>query len=100
MLPLTLVCLLAAADPADPTARGQAFVAALGRGDFAAAAADFDAAMQKVLPADKLKAMGVKVVENVDKTGFVKDAKPIQDQLAKELGPHAVKILLLIRETK
>src|SRR6267142_5872750 len=38
--------------------------------------------------AEKLKKMGVKVVENVDKTGFAKDAAPIQDQLAKELGPH------------
>src|SRR5438552_5044716 len=42
--------------------------------------------------AAKLKTMGVKVVENVDKSGFIADAKPIQDQLAKELGPHAVKI--------
>jgi TRAP-type transport system periplasmic protein len=48
----------------------------------------------------KLKAMGVKVVENVDKTGFMADAKPIQDQLAKELGPHAVKILELVRNVK
>jgi dienelactone hydrolase len=56
MLSLTLLCLVAAADPADPTARGQAFVAALSRGDFAAAAADFDATMQKALPADKLRA--------------------------------------------
>ena len=37
--------------------------------------------------ADKLKAIGVKVVENVDKTGFMKAAAPIQDQLAAELGP-------------
>ena len=44
--------------------------------------------------------MGVKVVDGVDKTGFVKAAQPIQDQLAAELGPHAVKILKLIRETK
>jgi hypothetical protein len=28
------------------------------------------------------------------------DAKPIQDQLAKELGPHAVKILDLVRNVK
>jgi tripartite ATP-independent transporter DctP family solute receptor len=48
----------------------------------------------------KLKAMGVKVVENVDKTGFMKDAAPIQDQLAKQLGPHAVKILELVRNVK
>jgi len=50
--------------------------------------------------ADKLKAMGVKVVEGVDKSGFIKAAAPIQDQLAKELGPHAVKILELVRNVK
>jgi tripartite ATP-independent transporter DctP family solute receptor len=48
----------------------------------------------------KLKKMGVEVVEKVDKSGFAKAAQPIQDQLAKELGPHAVKILGLIRQTK
>lgn len=48
----------------------------------------------------KLKKMGVEVIEKVDKSGFAKAAQPIQDQLAKELGPHAVKILGLIRETK
>jgi tripartite ATP-independent transporter DctP family solute receptor len=50
--------------------------------------------------ADKLKAIGVKVVENVDKSGFIKAAQPIQDQLAAELGPHAVKLLKLVREVK
>jgi TRAP-type transport system periplasmic protein len=50
--------------------------------------------------AAKLKTMGVKVVENVDKSGFMTAAKPIQDQLAKELGPHAVKILELVRNIK
>jgi tripartite ATP-independent transporter DctP family solute receptor len=49
---------------------------------------------------DKLKSLGVKVVENVDKTGFMKAATPIQDQLATELGPHAVKILKLVRDVK
>jgi tripartite ATP-independent transporter DctP family solute receptor len=48
----------------------------------------------------KLKTMGVKIVENVDKSGFMADAKPIQDKLAKELGPHAVKILELVRNVK
>ncbi len=48
----------------------------------------------------KLKKMGVKVVDGVDKSGFAKAAQPIQDQLATELGPHAVRILKLIRETK
>src|SRR5512132_2266457 len=50
--------------------------------------------------AAKLKTMGVKVVDNVDKTGFMKAAAPVQDQLAVELGPHAVKILKLVREVK
>lgn len=49
---------------------------------------------------DKLKTMGVKVVENVDKSGFMKAAAPVQDQLAAELGPHAVKLLQLVREVK
>src|SRR5438552_16957101 len=50
--------------------------------------------------ADKLKTMGVKVVEGVDKTGFMKAAQPIQDQLAAELGPRAVKLLKLVRDVK
>ena len=50
--------------------------------------------------AEKLKTIGVKVVDNVDKTGFIKAAQPIQDQLAQELGPHAVKILKLVRDVK
>ena len=50
--------------------------------------------------ADKLKTMGVKVVEGVDKSGFMKAAAPIQDQLAAELGPHAVKLLKLVRDVK
>ena len=49
---------------------------------------------------DKLKTLGVKVVENVDKSGFMKAAAPIQDQLAAELGPHAVKILKMVRDIK
>jgi tripartite ATP-independent transporter DctP family solute receptor len=50
--------------------------------------------------ADKLKTMGVKVVDGVDKTGFMKAAAPIQDQLAVELGPHAVKLLKMVREVQ
>jgi tripartite ATP-independent transporter DctP family solute receptor len=50
--------------------------------------------------ADKLKALGVKVFENVDKSGFMKAASPIQDQLAAELGPHAVTLLKLVRDVK
>ena len=49
---------------------------------------------------ERLKKLGVKVVENVDKSGFMKAASPIQDQLAAELGPHAVKILKLVRDVK
>ena len=50
--------------------------------------------------ADRLKKLGVKVVDGVDKSGFETAAKPIQDSLAKELGPHAVKILDLVRNVK
>jgi len=50
--------------------------------------------------AERLKKLGVKVVEGVDKAGFIKAATPIQDQLAKELGPHAGKILDLVRNVK
>jgi len=50
--------------------------------------------------ADKLKTMGVKVVDGVDKSGFIKAAEPIQDELAKELGPHAVKLLKMVRDIK
>ena len=46
--------------------------------------------------ADKLKSMGVKIVTDVDKSGFIKVANPYLDRLAKELGPHAVKIKDLI----
>ena len=37
----------------------------------------------------KLQKLGVKVVTNVDKAGFIKIAEPLQDKLAKGLGPHA-----------
>src|SRR5208283_107347 len=46
--------------------------------------------------AEKLKALGVKIVTDVDKSGFVKIASPYLDKLAKELGPHAVKVKDLI----
>ena len=49
---------------------------------------------------ERLKKLGVKLVEDVDKSGMMKAAQPIQDQLAKELGPHAVKILDLVRNVK
>jgi TRAP-type transport system periplasmic protein len=47
--------------------------------------------------ATKLKSLGVKVIENVDKTSFTAIADPYLDKLAKELGPHAEKIKDLIR---
>lgn len=50
--------------------------------------------------AEKLKKLGVKIVDGVDKTAMIAAAKPIQDQLAKELGPHAVAILDIVRKLK
>jgi len=47
--------------------------------------------------AAKLKSMGVKIVDNVDKKTFTVIADPYLDKLAKDLGPHAVKIKDLIR---
>jgi TRAP-type transport system periplasmic protein len=47
--------------------------------------------------AAKLKSMGVKIVDNVDKKTFTTIADPYLDKLAKDLGPHAVKIKDLIR---
>src|SRR5664279_5254683 len=49
---------------------------------------------------DKLRSIGVKVVTDVDKSGFVAVADPYLDKLAKELGPHAEKIKDLIRAIK
>jgi tripartite ATP-independent transporter DctP family solute receptor len=49
--------------------------------------------------ADKLKAIGVKIV-NVDKSGFQKLAEPYLDKLAADLGPHAQKIKDLILAVK
>src|ERR1700731_411563 len=46
---------------------------------------------------DKLKAIGVKIVTDVDKSGFIAVADPLLDKLAKDLGPHAEKIKNLIR---
>jgi hypothetical protein len=44
-----------------------------------------------------LRSIGVKVVTDVDKSGFTAIADPYLDKLAKELGPHAEKIKNLIR---
>ena len=49
---------------------------------------------------DKLKMIGVKIVVDVDKSGFIAIADPYLDKLAKELGPHAEKIKDLIRAIK
>ena len=50
--------------------------------------------------ATKLKGMGVKVVTDVDKSGFVKVAQPYLEKMAKDLGPHAAKIQQLISAVK
>ena len=50
--------------------------------------------------AAKLKTIGVTINEKVDKSGFTADAKPIQDDIAKKLGPHAVKLLQIVRDVK
>src|SRR6266478_5546623 len=47
--------------------------------------------------ATKLKSLGVKIVEDVDKKSFAVIAEHYLDKLAKELGPHADKIKTLIR---
>ena len=48
----------------------------------------------------KLEKMGVKFVKDVDKSGFVKIAEPIQDKTAAALGPHAVELLKQVRDVK
>jgi len=45
----------------------------------------------------KLKSLGVKVVDDVDKKSFIAIADPYLDKLSKDLGPHADKIKTLIR---
>ena len=46
--------------------------------------------------AAKLKSIGIKIVTDVDKSGFQKISDPYLDKLANELGPHADKIKNLI----
>jgi len=48
----------------------------------------------------RLQKMGVKIVGGVDKAGFETVSRPIQDKLAQDLGPHAVKILGMVRNIK
>jgi tripartite ATP-independent transporter DctP family solute receptor len=55
---------------------------------------------RRALALEAESATKLKGVEGVDKSGFMKAAAPIQDQLAKELGPHSVKILDLVRNVK
>jgi TRAP-type transport system periplasmic protein len=50
--------------------------------------------------ATKLKSMGVKVVENVDKSGFIKVAQPLLEKMSKDLGPHATQIQQIISSIK
>jgi TRAP-type C4-dicarboxylate transport system substrate-binding protein len=45
----------------------------------------------------KLTSMGVKVVTDVDKSGFIKIADPYLSKMATDLGPHAAKIQQLIQ---
>jgi tripartite ATP-independent transporter DctP family solute receptor len=45
----------------------------------------------------KLEKLGVKFVTDVDKSGFIKAATPLQDKIASDLGPHATKILEICR---
>ncbi len=49
---------------------------------------------------DQLRKIGVKIVTDVDKSGFIAVADPYLDKLAKELGPHAEKVKDLIRAIK
>ena len=48
----------------------------------------------------RLEKMGVKFVKDVDKSGFVREAEPLQDRLAQQLGPGAVKILQSVRNVQ
>jgi TRAP-type C4-dicarboxylate transport system substrate-binding protein len=48
----------------------------------------------------KLEKMGVRFAKDVQKDGFMKVAEPLQNKIAKDLGPYAVKILTQIRSIK
>ena len=50
--------------------------------------------------ATKLKDMGVKIVTDVDKSGFITVATPYLEKMAKDLGPHAAKVQQLIGAVK
>ncbi len=46
--------------------------------------------------ATKLKSLGVKIVDKVDKSGFIKVAQPLLEKMSKDLGPNAAKIQQII----
>ncbi len=46
---------------------------------------------------DRLRKIGIKVVDKVDISGMVRIATPVEDEIAAKLGPHAVQILNLCR---
>ena len=48
----------------------------------------------------KLGKIGIKIVKTVDKSGFAQISIPIQDKLASDRGPNAVKVLSLVRGVK
>jgi TRAP-type transport system periplasmic protein len=48
----------------------------------------------------RLEKIGVKFVTDVDKSGFVKEAEPLQDKLSQQLGPGAIKVLQLVRNVQ
>lgn len=48
----------------------------------------------------ELQELGVQLVEDVDKDSFIEIAEPLQDELAKELGPYAEKLVELVRGFK
>src|SRR5262249_1341832 len=50
--------------------------------------------------AGKVKTVGIKIVADVDKSGFQKVSNPMLDKLAKELGPHADTVKNLIVSIK
>jgi TRAP-type C4-dicarboxylate transport system substrate-binding protein len=44
----------------------------------------------------KLRAIGAKVVTDIDKSGFIKASEPYLEKLSADLGPHAVKIVKIV----
>ena len=52
------------------------------------------------MTANPTRIASVKIVSDVDKSGFVKVAAPYQEKMAKDLGPHAAKIQQLISAIK